>query len=285
LWTISNEYLDDPLITVVGCGGTGGFVAEGLCRLLIQRLGRILLVDHDVVEEHNLLRQNFYSEDLGQFKAKALALRLASRFRRPVRYSVLPWAEGSQAGVYDRSSGIIVGCVDNHIARRALAAGFEHYHGGGSRHIWWLDAGNSQESGQLILGNSTSRNLEMSFLQGPDIARALPLPSVQQPALLEPAWEPEPVAADCAQAIEAGNQSPTINQVMASLALEYVRQLLAGTLTSMATYVDTRAGTMSAVPATPEQVAKLIHVRVSRLVEKGTPWQAPVCPRCGRVHG
>ena len=26
-------YLDNPWITVVGCGGTGGFVAEGLCRL------------------------------------------------------------------------------------------------------------------------------------------------------------------------------------------------------------------------------------------------------------
>ena len=25
--------LDNPWITVVGCGGTGGFVAEGLCRL------------------------------------------------------------------------------------------------------------------------------------------------------------------------------------------------------------------------------------------------------------
>ena len=30
--------LDKPWITVVGCGGTGGFVAEGLCRLF-QRKG------------------------------------------------------------------------------------------------------------------------------------------------------------------------------------------------------------------------------------------------------
>ena len=31
--------LDNPWITVVGCGGTGGFVAEGLCRLFQGREG------------------------------------------------------------------------------------------------------------------------------------------------------------------------------------------------------------------------------------------------------
>ena len=51
--------LDDPWITVVGCGGTGGFVAEGLCRLFQGRKATIVLVDHDRVEPHNLLRQNF----------------------------------------------------------------------------------------------------------------------------------------------------------------------------------------------------------------------------------
>ena len=60
--------LDNPWITVVGCGGTGGFVAEGLCRLFQGRQATIVLVDHDRVEPHNLLRQNFYAEDVGKFK-------------------------------------------------------------------------------------------------------------------------------------------------------------------------------------------------------------------------
>ena len=63
--------LDDPWITVVGCGGTGGFVAEGLCRLFQGREATIVLVDHDRVEPHNLLRQNFYAEDVGKFKSQA----------------------------------------------------------------------------------------------------------------------------------------------------------------------------------------------------------------------
>ena len=82
--------LDNPWITVVGCGGTGGFVAEGLCRLFQGRQATIVLVDHDRVEPHNLLRQNFYAEDVGKFKSQALADRLARAFRRPVGYWSTP---------------------------------------------------------------------------------------------------------------------------------------------------------------------------------------------------
>ena len=81
--------LDNPWITVVGCGGTGGFVAEGLCRLFQGREATIVLVDHDRVEPHNLLRQNFYAGDVGQFKSKALADRLAKSLQRR------PWATPS----------------------------------------------------------------------------------------------------------------------------------------------------------------------------------------------
>ncbi len=77
--------LDNPWITVVGCGGTGGFVAEGLCRLFQGREATIVLVDHDRVEPHNLLRQNFYPGDVGQFKSKALADRLARAYRWATR--------------------------------------------------------------------------------------------------------------------------------------------------------------------------------------------------------
>ena len=76
---LDNQFLlDNPWITVVGCGGTGGFVAEGLCRLFQGRDATIVLVDHDRVEPHNLLRQNFYAEDVGKFKSQALADRLAA---------------------------------------------------------------------------------------------------------------------------------------------------------------------------------------------------------------
>ena len=91
---LDNSFLlDNPWITVVGCGGTGGFVAEGLCRLFQGREATIVLVDHDRVEPHNLLRQNFYADDVGKFKSQALADRLAKAYRRPVGYSVYAFRE------------------------------------------------------------------------------------------------------------------------------------------------------------------------------------------------
>ena len=91
---LDNQFLlDNPWITVVGCGGTGGFVAEGLCRLFQGRDATIVLVDHDRVEPHNLLRQNFYADDVGKFKSQALADRLAAAYNRPVGYSVYPFRE------------------------------------------------------------------------------------------------------------------------------------------------------------------------------------------------
>ncbi len=120
--------LDDPWITVVGCGGTGGFVAEGLCRLFQGRQANIVLVDHDRVEPHNLLRQNFYPGDVGGFKSQVLADRLAKAYGRPVGYSVYPFREYEDQphehgypGPPAYRDSLIIGCADNALARRAMA--------------------------------------------------------------------------------------------------------------------------------------------------------------------
>jgi hypothetical protein len=51
--------VDDATIVLVGCGGTGGFLAEAVCRLLIGRRGSLHLVDPDRVEPRNVARQAF----------------------------------------------------------------------------------------------------------------------------------------------------------------------------------------------------------------------------------
>ena len=143
---LDNEFLlDSPWITVVGCGGTGGFVAEGLCRLFQGREVTIVLVDHDRVEPHNLLRQNFYREDVGRFKSQALADRLAKDYGRPIGYSVYPFrGEGysdsdgqSYPGLPAYGNGLLIGCADNAAARRAMAECLP-----GSPNLWLIDAGN-----------------------------------------------------------------------------------------------------------------------------------------------
>jgi molybdopterin/thiamine biosynthesis adenylyltransferase len=56
-------------IAVIGCGGLGGYVIEELARLGV---GRIVAIDPDVFEEHNLNRQLFATpKTMGQPKAEA----------------------------------------------------------------------------------------------------------------------------------------------------------------------------------------------------------------------
>lgn len=59
-------------IVIAGCG-MGSFIAEALVRMGAEHL---TLVDGDIVEGHNLNRQNFVAEDIGVLKVNALAKRL-----------------------------------------------------------------------------------------------------------------------------------------------------------------------------------------------------------------
>ena len=231
--------LDNPWITVVGCGGTGGFVTEGLCRLFQGREATIVLVDHDRVEPHNLLRQNFYAEDVGRFKSQALADRLARAYGRPVGYSVYPFREensrpngGRYPGLPAYGGGLLIGCADNAAARRAMAECLP-----GDPRRWLIDAGNDTNWGQVLVGNVADRDFgdEHAFVD--QTCYLLPAPTVQRPDLLT-AVSTRPPDMDCAAALNLTDQDPTINQIMASLALQVVRRMVAGTCPFMGLYLD-----------------------------------------------
>ena len=81
--------LDKPVkIIMLGAGGTGGHIAPHLYRLLhtLDRPVKVVIADGDIVEENNLVRQNFISADLGKNKAQVLAERYASAFGMEVQY-------------------------------------------------------------------------------------------------------------------------------------------------------------------------------------------------------
>lgn len=256
-------------ICICGCGGTGSILAEGLCRLLVgQPEVNLYLVDHDRVEPHNLHRQAFFEGEVGKFKSQALAERLSRLYGREVAYSVQPyepgilnrpWGDRRMSSVF---LGILVGCVDNAAARRALSKTTLSYGG------WLVDAGNGEHSGQVLVGNTDkAETMKGAFDPSRGEVKHLPLPTIQLPALLQP--RPEEVRApDCAEAVAANAQSPVINQAMAMLTLEFVRRLLGGELTWMGAYLDLEAGTLSTVPAEPQTVARIMSVRADSLVAR-----------------
>lgn len=271
MYTLDNSFAQGHFtITVVGCGGTGGFVAEGLCRLLPPRAD-LVLVDHDRVEERNLARQNFMRQEVGQFKAEALARRLAKTYSTPVGYSTLPIAMTEV-----RYPGLIIGCVDNGPARRDIAERVSgkslSWVGGYSQAaprelqsgptlttaVWWVDAGNSENYGQILIGNSTGM---VKYSVGGSLL-ALPMPSIQRPDILRQT----PLQRSCADIPEQG---PTINQVMASVMVEVIRRLVEGTCLWMQLYLDLEAGTLHPVLATPEAVQRITGIKRRNLVKKG----------------
>jgi len=234
--------------------------------LLINNDTPLLLIDPDRVEPHNLLRQQFFSGDVGKFKSQVLAERLAVRYGRPIAYSVYPYTEESAhedlgGGMTRVTQGIIIGCVDNATARRSIAKSTS---GMGN---WWLDAGNGYSSGQVLIGSATNPlYLENAFDEQTQEVEALPMPSLQLPSLLVP---PTVVIEDkdCAEAIEDDEQSPVINQAMATLVLEFMHRLIRGNLTWMGAYIDMEAGTLQTVPADPVTVARMLGVKVDTLLK------------------
>ena len=60
--------LSDETVLVLGVGGIGTNVAIGLVRLGVKR---VILIDKDIIEDHNLNRQQLYSkEDIGKKKVE-----------------------------------------------------------------------------------------------------------------------------------------------------------------------------------------------------------------------
>lgn len=252
-----------PTIVVVGCGGTGGYVAEGLCRLLLHSELDILLIDHDRVETHNLRRQNFFEGEIGEFKSRALAERLARQYGRKIGWCVYPFDRdilntNTAIGTMLRRA-IIIGCVDRPRSRRAIAESLEW-------EDWWLDVGNDYQSGQVLIGNvSTIDRLEGAFDVDEHTVGKLPTPALQLPALLTESTIPEDKLTDCAEEVEDNRQSPVINQAMATLVLDFMYKLLDDKLTSMGAYLDLETGSLQYIPAEPVTVAKMFGVKVDNL--------------------
>ena len=281
-YTLDNQALrEEPTIAVVGCGGTGAFVAEGLCRLLGDRPAKLALIDHDRVEPHNLRRQAFYAGDVGEFKAQVVAQRLSRRFGREIAYSVYPYDESVHRDLFDfrwGARGLVIGCVDNPSARRAIAELIDVG-------IWYIDAGNAESSGQVFIGNvADPEALAGGFYSDSNICTRLPLPTVQSPELLAPLPEDSRPRLDCAEAVGAGDQSPTINGQMATLTLEFVSRLLLGTLSWMAAFVDLGVGSLTPMEANPKAVARMTGVDQKTLVTKTGAAVSRPCDRCGVRH-
>jgi len=102
----------------------------------------IKLWDPDMVSESNLARQVFCEADVGMPKALVLAHRMQAFYGIPVGHEVAKFTRQYSHGA------VIVGCTDSLDARRKMHSVSSLIKSG----CYWLDLGNTMDSGQVILG-------------------------------------------------------------------------------------------------------------------------------------
>lgn len=154
---IAGKLLDRRVdVRLIGVGGNGSQMLSGLARLHIAlvKLGhpgglRVTVFDPDMVSESNVGRQLFYPADIGQPKAFVLV----NRYNLSFGFDWIAEAEffgerGDDLGNAD----IVISCVDTAKARRDIHDLIERHY---RKPAYWLDLGNRQRDGQVILGQPT----------------------------------------------------------------------------------------------------------------------------------
>jgi PRTRC genetic system ThiF family protein len=161
---LPSSFADNEIcIAVAGAGGNGTQMITGLARmdLALKALGHpglnVNVFDPDIVTEANVGRQLFSPSDIGQYKAEVLVHRLNCYFG-------LDWAAYHtryKAGqrFSDGRADVLIGCVDSAAARRDLAQ---------TKFRYWLDLGNTEKKGQVILGQTVAMYRRTEHLYHPD---------------------------------------------------------------------------------------------------------------------
>jgi len=218
--------LDTPVkIIMLGAGGTGGHIAPHLYRLLyaLERPVRIIIADGDIVEEKNLVRQNFISADLGRNKAQVLAERYATAFGMEVQYIpdfieskdrlmelIKPdyYSHGEYSYKWSKGLSILIGAVDNNKSRQLCHQVFRE-----ADNLIYIDSGNGEYTGQVVCG---IRHKERTYYK--------PIGDVY-PDILE-STDKFPTELSCAEASVSAPQSIVANIMAATAVISYIYNIL-----------------------------------------------------------
>jgi PRTRC genetic system ThiF family protein len=253
---------------IIGCGGTGSFLVQLICRLAqsLQSVGKkveIFLVDPDIVEHANITRQCFCEADVGLNKAQVLAARYSLAWALPIQ--AIPQAFNADWihpgwGSYHGTRSLLIGCVDRASGRREIAAALEKNPRQPNLvpNLFWIDAGNSERAGQVLVGSELSSKPK-SYQQNELGWFNFPAPSIQAPELLiDKPEEVNGALQSCAQIAELNVQSLTVNAMAATIAADLAIDLVYFRLKRYAVYFDQMTGITESRYCTPEAIADIL---------------------------
>lgn len=218
---------------VIGAGGTGGYFIPNLARLVASvnqkahSKHHITLIDGDEVEEKNIVRQNFILPDIGKNKAEVLAHRYSSAFGLEIAAypKYLENESNLRELAYSRSIfPVIIGCVDNNRTRQLVYNEFQRR----EYHMFWLDAGNEQYSGQVVFGYNYQYELSKPKEGMGQLPRDYFLPSVADlyPDIINDTDAKFNSELSCAARAVSAPQSITANLMAANILMNFVATML-----------------------------------------------------------
>ena len=258
---INEDLMRRPIeIHLVGLGGTGSQLLTNLARMHLSMIAEghpggltVGVYDPDRVTPSNVARQLFYKADIGRYKADVLVNRVNLAYgtvwdAHPVRYEVI----AEQYAVKGISPcDVLITAVDTAKARRDIAAITAAH-----PPLYWLDTGNSERTGQVILSEPCGHLYALAAAQlRPEslspvtlgkpgalgcacnrclndtlgYVRSLPLPQLHEVEALKEIFDPSYVDDEsepsCSLADALRSQDLFVNQQCASWASHLLRTL------------------------------------------------------------
>ena len=136
----------EKMLIVLGAGGTGSWLASFLSKLDIEEK---YIIDGDIVEPKNVLRQNFINDDVNKMKAECIGMRYNFGFISEFITNTEILDEIIES---TNKVPVIVGCLDNNATRKIAHDVFKKYDD-----IIWVDSGNAERHGQCYISVKQNR--------------------------------------------------------------------------------------------------------------------------------
>ena len=230
----THNYLLNPTnpvtVNLIGAGGTGSQVLTALARmnqslLALNHAGlSVRVFDEDTVTTANLGRQLFAEAEIGMQKAVALINRV-NRFFGTNWKAVPALFNRDLEKMETYKADITISCVDTAQARfeiaeilKKLAVGSRYVRGG---MLYWMDFGNSQNTGQVVLSTLGKIGQPASKKYKP--VATLPLVTEEFKSLLLDSEEDTTPSCSLAEALT--KQDLFINSALANLGASLLWQL------------------------------------------------------------
>ncbi len=217
----TDNYLIAPTnpvtVNLIGAGGTGSQVLTALTRInhSLVALGHpglfVRTFDDDIITKANMGRQLFAASEVGSCKSVALTNRVNRFFGS--NWKAIP--DKISVNTRELCGNITISCVDTVKGRfdiaKLLQSTSKSYHR--DRSIYWMDFGNSQHTGQVIL--STTGKVEQPASKKYKTINKLPLVTDEFKSLLEDTQEDDLPSCSLAEALV--KQDLFINTTLAAL--------------------------------------------------------------------